>query len=256
MDTVGELKFSPQLEQALAEVIPSDDLFNAPDFDPIAFINKQFPTEQDLTENGKLDAVISSLDKKITHISRNITEQVQEHSLQRSRSKAAIEEATTSIKELFAKINGIKEKVQPKLVSSVKLAFCCYFRLDCALVTQRCKWSTRFCQARESESMVNEITRDIKALDCAKGYQFVSVVYSSCSSRIDSSQNSLLSLVRHLEKSIKALRNLHSLVLCVNDLGERIRLRDYKYGVRGCFICVCMCVCFAIFSMMELVVRN
>ena len=27
-------------------------VFNAPDFDPIAFINKTFPTEADLTEQG------------------------------------------------------------------------------------------------------------------------------------------------------------------------------------------------------------
>ena len=55
------LTFSPQLESALAEVLPSDDPLDAADFDPVAYMNAKFPTEESL---GSIDAFCDELDAR------------------------------------------------------------------------------------------------------------------------------------------------------------------------------------------------
>lgn len=156
--------FSNQLEEAMAEVIPSDDPLDQADFDPIAYINATFPDEESLAA-GKLEVQLSQLRRRVVTLSEGITKDVREHSGHRSRTKQAISTAGGAIQELFGKIRDIKEK------------------------------------AVQSETMVQEICRDIKQLDYAK---------------------------KHLTNTFSALRNLHSLVALA--AGLEVSTKNEHYG--------------------------
>ena len=103
--------FSPALQSALQDVLPSTDPLDSPSFDPIAYINASFPDEQSLAGN-KLDVFLSQLRKQVKTYNDVITRDVREHSCSRSVTREAIEHATSSITQLFNKIKQIKEKGQ------------------------------------------------------------------------------------------------------------------------------------------------
>lgn len=42
------LQFSPEVEKAIASILPDDDPFSRPDFDVTDYVNQLFPTEQSL----------------------------------------------------------------------------------------------------------------------------------------------------------------------------------------------------------------
>lgn len=42
------MQLSPKLEKALQELFPSTDPLDQPNFDPVAYINMQFPNEHSL----------------------------------------------------------------------------------------------------------------------------------------------------------------------------------------------------------------
>ena len=67
------LTFSPQLESALAEVLPSDDPLDAADFDPVAYMNAKFPTEESL---GSIDAFYDELDARSKSLNEEILQTV------------------------------------------------------------------------------------------------------------------------------------------------------------------------------------
>ena len=67
------LTFSPQLESALAEVLPSDDPLDAADFDPVAYMNAKFPTEESL---GSIDAFCDELDARSKALNEEILQTV------------------------------------------------------------------------------------------------------------------------------------------------------------------------------------
>lgn len=73
MDAIIAQKLTPRVETALKKVLTADgeegDAFDATDFDPIAFINKQFPNEASL---GKLDGMITTMDTDIKELDESI----------------------------------------------------------------------------------------------------------------------------------------------------------------------------------------
>ena len=138
--TVSSLPiFSPQLQTALQEVLPSADPLDSPSFDPIAYINASFPDESSLAGN-KLDVFLSGLRKQVKQYNDIITRDVREHSCTRSVTRDAIDHATASITQLFNKIKQIKDK------------------------------------AAESEVMVQEICKDIRSLDHAKRHLTATII--------------------------------------------------------------------------------
>ena len=94
----------------------------------VQYINKLFPTEQSL---AGLDEMMSDLNCQVVSIEDNIREMVRNQTAEGGDPAAALEEAQSAIIQLFSQIRDIKNK------------------------------------AGESESMVKEITRDIKQLDTA-----------------------------------------------------------------------------------------
>ncbi|RUS20036.1 Vps53-like protein [Endogone sp. FLAS-F59071] len=143
---VDSFRLSPELDNALSTILDTKDPLDSLEFNPIEYINRMFPNEQSL---ASLDEILSKLKQKMRQLDEHTKE------LARKQSDAAAQEcvqeleaAKKAIQDLFAKIRQIKEK------------------------------------ATQSETMVQEITRDIKSLDYAK---------------------------RHLTSSITALKRLQML---------------------------------------------
>ncbi|KAL6064374.1 Vacuolar protein sorting-associated protein 53 [Balamuthia mandrillaris] len=135
--------FTPELHAAITEILPSNDPLDAPDFDPVDYINHMFPNEQSLVD---VDKAISRLKLKINQTDETILREIRNQSNSSSSSSHStslqasgagnigedLHQAKDSIQELFSKIHDIRRK------------------------------------AAESERMVQDICRDIKSLDFAK----------------------------------------------------------------------------------------
>mmetsp|Transcript_6722 Transcript_6722/g.8843 ORF Transcript_6722/g.8843 Transcript_6722/m.8843 type:complete len:874 (+) Transcript_6722:83-2704(+) len=101
----------------------------APDFDPISFINQQFPSEESL---DRLDPFIGQTAVSLADLDEEISKAVEAQSQAGQQAAGDIEDAKGAIIDLFDKIADIKEK------------------------------------AKQSEIMVQDICKDIKQLDYAK----------------------------------------------------------------------------------------
>ncbi|RUP48667.1 hypothetical protein BC936DRAFT_144204 [Jimgerdemannia flammicorona] len=156
-------RLTPELDNALSDILDTKDPLDSSEFNPIESINRMFPNEQSL---ASLDEILQKLKQKMHQLDEHTKE------LTRTQSGAAgqesiqeLEAAKKAIQDLFAKIRQIKEK------------------------------------ATQSETMVQEITRDIKSLDYAK---------------------------RHLTYSITALKRLQMLVTAVDQLQSMTERKQYK----------------------------
>lgn len=126
---ITPVAFPPEVESALASLLPSEDPLDQPDFSTVDYINTLFPTEQSLTN---LDDVIEQMRFKVQCVDEDIRKIVRNQTHVGQDAAHALEEAQEAIVLLFSQIREIKQK------------------------------------AGESEAMVRDITRDIKQLDTAK----------------------------------------------------------------------------------------
>ena len=140
---------------------PPRDVFSSAEFDAVDFLNRHFPDETSLTG---VDALVAKLRLRVRRVDDEILEAVRSQSTGGVRAKADLAQAQTAILELGARIRDIKDK------------------------------------AELSETMVQEICRDIKKLDRAK---------------------------RHLTGTITALRRLSMLVSAVDQLETMAMRRQY-----------------------------
>jgi len=153
--------FPPEVQAAIEAVLPSSDPLDTPDLDVVEYINKLFPTEQSLSG---LDETMSDLNCQVVSIEEDMREMVRSQTAVGGDAAAALEEAQSAIIQLFGQIRDIKNK------------------------------------AGESESMVKEITRDIKQLDTAK---------------------------KNLTSAITTLNHLHMLVRGTATLTQLTHSRQY-----------------------------
>lgn len=106
-----------------------DDPLDAAEFDPVEYLNHNFPTERSL---DRLDPFILNISVQIGELDEDISKTVQAQSEAGYQASRDVDEAKAAIRELFEKIRDMKAK------------------------------------AEQSEVMVQEICRDIKQLDFAK----------------------------------------------------------------------------------------
>ncbi|ESO10106.1 hypothetical protein HELRODRAFT_72764 [Helobdella robusta] len=156
------LVFPPEVQEAISQVIPSSDSLDKLDFDVVEYINTLFPTEQSLST---IDDVIDRVKLKIKNLDDDIGSVVRGQSNVAEDGRNSLEAAQKTIFQLFAQIRDIKDK------------------------------------AERSETMVKEITRDIKQLDHAK---------------------------RNLTTSITTLNHLHMLVGGVDSIEALMVNRQYN----------------------------
>ncbi|CAG8457600.1 10592_t:CDS:10 [Funneliformis mosseae] len=130
------IKFPPELENSISEILQTNDLIDNNDFIPIEYINQMLPNEYAL-------ASIDETTKRLQYKMRQLEGEIHEHTrLQTNGGQQGYEEvaeAKKAIEELFKRIRQIKEK------------------------------------ATQSEIMVQEITQDIKSLDFAKRHLTTSI---------------------------------------------------------------------------------
>uniref|UniRef100_F1KX74 Vacuolar protein sorting-associated protein 53 homolog n=4 Tax=Ascaris TaxID=6251 RepID=F1KX74_ASCSU len=131
------------------------------DVDVIEEINALFPTEQSLSQ---LDTVMQSIENELISLDCQLAELVETHGTARDDGDRALAEAHAAMAELEERVGAIRLKTQ------------------------------------SSETVVQEMTRDIKQLDVAK---------------------------RNLTASIKTLHHLHILLTGVHSLGAWIEQRRY-----------------------------
>ncbi|XP_065335075.1 vacuolar protein sorting-associated protein 53 homolog [Cloeon dipterum] len=155
------INFPPEVQRAIEQVLPCEDPLAKSDFDAVAYINTLFPTEQSL---ANLDEVVARMEQKILSIDEDIRTVVRNQSRVGKDGKAALADAQKVIEHLFLQVRDIKMK------------------------------------AEQSEAAVQQITRDIKQLDCAK---------------------------RNLTSAITALNHLHMLAQGVESLKALIEKRKY-----------------------------
>lgn len=130
------IKFPPEVQHAIEQVLPSSDPLDSPNFNPVDYINNLFPSEQSLSN---VDEVIGRMKTKIRCLDDQIRTVVRGQSNVGCEGKQSLEDAQRSIHQLFLCIRDIKDK------------------------------------AEKSEHMVKEITRDIKQLDNAKRHLTASI---------------------------------------------------------------------------------
>jgi DNA repair exonuclease SbcCD ATPase subunit len=121
-----------ELEDAIGRILgdPAEtSSLDRSSFDPVEHINAAFPNEQSLVN---LDRVLIKLRKKIRKLDDEIRELVRTQTETGAEAIEELKEAKAAIESLHARIKRIKER------------------------------------ARQSEEMVQEITKDIKSLDYAK----------------------------------------------------------------------------------------
>ena len=126
-----ECILSQKVQDAIAEVLPSDDPIDQANFDAIEFINQNFPSD-DQKSLEKIEPFVTTLSENITKLDGELSSAVQKQATAGHRAAEDIRDANQAIHELFTKIKDIKGK------------------------------------AEQSEVMVAEICKDIKQLDYAK----------------------------------------------------------------------------------------
>ncbi|CAG8586437.1 16596_t:CDS:10 [Dentiscutata erythropus] len=156
------IKFPPELEASISQILQINDPLDSNDFNPIECLNQMLPNEQAL---ASVDVTAKKLQTKMRQLSGEIKElsRIQTDAGQRGPEEVA--EAKKAIEELFDRIRQIKEK------------------------------------ASQSETMVQEITKDIKSLDYAK---------------------------KHLTISITSLKRLQMLVAALDQLKVMAQMKQYK----------------------------
>eukprot|EP00753_Platysulcus_tardus_P003080 PLAT12242.1.p1 GENE.PLAT12242.1~~PLAT12242.1.p1 ORF type:complete len:894 (-),score=458.83 PLAT12242.1:72-2753(-) len=160
--SLESMKLAPAVDKAIDELWPSDDPLDAPDFDPLAYINERFPDQSALAEVG---GELVGLRKKLVRVDAELSEAVREQSRSGMQAAVDIVEAKNAIQQLFGKIKDIKAK------------------------------------SEQSEVMVEQICKDIRALDYAK---------------------------KNLTKTIKAMKQLQMLTSAVDTLQALHEERQYE----------------------------
>ncbi|KAI7903387.1 Vps53-like protein [Cokeromyces recurvatus] len=156
-------KISSHLETKALSILNVKNPLDSPEFNAISYLNKLFPTEQSL---ASVDNVLDKLQAKMKEMSLE-AERLTNNQFKKDTQDGnkELNKAKQSIQELFKKIQDIKLK------------------------------------ATQSESMVQEITHDVKSLDYAK---------------------------RHLTYSVTVLKRLQMLVTAVDQLETMSKNKQYK----------------------------
>ena len=92
------LKYPDEVQAAINEIFPSDDPLDAPDFDPVDYINEMFPTEQSLVN---LDDVLSDYKCKIHVIDEDMRRIVRGQTNVGEDAAASLEEAPVCNSSVF-----------------------------------------------------------------------------------------------------------------------------------------------------------
>ncbi|GCB62463.1 hypothetical protein scyTo_0004257, partial [Scyliorhinus torazame] len=196
------LYLTPEVQQAIEQVFPSQDPLDRADFNAVEYINTLFPTEQSL---ANIDEVVNKIRLKIRRLDDDIRTVVRGQTNVGQDGRQALEEAQKAIQQLFAKIKDIKDK------------------------------------AEKSEQMVKEITRDIKQLDHAKRHLTTSITTLNHLHMLAGGVDSLEAMTRRrqygevanlMQGVVNVLEHFHKYmgIPQIRQLSERVRAAQTELG--------------------------
>ncbi|KAJ8704730.1 hypothetical protein PYW07_011918 [Mythimna separata] len=157
-----QINFPSSVMSRIEEMMGGTEQFDSAEFDAVAYINRVFPTEQSLSG---VESAAARCEFHLAGVEHDIRRLVRAQAEQRDAGQKALVDAQRCIGELALQVADINKK------------------------------------AERSESMVREITSEIKQLDCAKS---------------------------NLTAAITALNHLHMLVGGVDTLRNMTQSRQYK----------------------------
>ncbi len=129
MSAARPRQFSAAVEHALAEVCPSSDPIDDPNFDVIDYLNKRFPDEASLQ---KIPGFYEETSKRLQLTEAELLRSVQTQATCASDATHDLKNAQSAVAKLYNRVTEIKNK------------------------------------AAESEAMVSDLSRNIRSLDTAK----------------------------------------------------------------------------------------
>ncbi|KAK6473353.1 vacuolar protein sorting-associated protein 53-like protein isoform X1 [Huso huso] len=196
------LHLTPEVQQAIEQVFPSQDPLDRADFNAVEYINTLFPTEHSL---ANIDDVVNKIRFKIRRLDDNIRTVVRGQTNVGQDGRQALEEAQKAIQQLFSKIKDIKDK------------------------------------AEKSEQMVKEITRDIKQLDHAKRHLTTSITTLNHLHMLAGGVDSLEAMTRRrqygevanlLQGVVNVLEHFHKYmgIPQIRQLSERVKAAQTELG--------------------------
>jgi len=106
-DPFEGIVFSETLEQAISDVMPSDDELDRADFNATAYINKLFPTEESLLS---VDPFLEGLRSKIATLDTEVMDTVRLQTTGSQAAQAELEGGKAAVQELFLRVQQIKAK--------------------------------------------------------------------------------------------------------------------------------------------------
>ncbi|XP_053729133.1 vacuolar protein sorting-associated protein 53 homolog isoform X2 [Synchiropus splendidus] len=203
-DLEAIMQLTPEVQQAIEQVFPSQDPLDRADFNAVEYINTLFPTEQSL---ANIDDVVNKIRLKIRRLDDDIRTVVRGQTNVGQDGRQALEEAQVAIQQLFGKIKDIKDK------------------------------------AEKSEQMVKEITRDIKQLDHAKRHLTTSITTLNHLHMLAGGVDSLEAMTRKrqygevanlLQGVVNVLEHFHKYmgIPQIRQLSERVKAAQSELGTQ------------------------
>ncbi|CAK1549088.1 unnamed protein product [Leptosia nina] len=194
-----QLNFPASVMSRIEELMGGTEQFDSDEFDAVSYINKVFPTEQSLSG---VETAAARCEFHLAAVQHDIRRLVQAQHDQRISGHEALLEARKCISELALQVTDINKK------------------------------------AERSESMVREITSEIKQLDCAKWNLTAAItalnhlhmlVGGAAALRTLAQNRQYKELVLPLQAIMEVLQHLE----CYRDIPELNKLRDELHTIRA-----------------------
>lgn len=103
------VKFSAEVERAIAEVCPPRDAFDAADFDPVEYLNSRFPDEASL---NALPAFLDETSNRLRQTENELLKSVEAQAANATTADGDLRRARSAVSELYDRVSDIRTKAE------------------------------------------------------------------------------------------------------------------------------------------------
>lgn len=101
------VRYSEEVEKAIAEVCPPRDAFDAADFDPVEYLNSRFPNEASLTA---LPIFLEETNNRLRQTENELLKAVEAQATNSASADSDLRHAKDAVSELYERVSDIKTK--------------------------------------------------------------------------------------------------------------------------------------------------